>query len=540
MNNIKLHDAVFWAGLALMLVPLFSTTYLVTGDGPCHLYNSRILLDWLSPELKAIYKPFLQLNDNIDPNWLTNMIQVPLLSFLPVSFAEKAFFAIYLLLFAFGLRFLARQIGTRALMLVPLGMLFAWNQLVFKGFTNNSLSFALLPWVIGTWIKLWGGYRTPDLLRLALLFLLLFFAHPIGLVFSLLGVACLSVWKAVYTYSCEGLREARLFLTGQLVKGLLVAHPAILLMAHFYLRQNWSKEKDVKAVNTDIVDLFSLKTIWLTPGDRFPAILAAVLMLTLLGMGLYPRLKSRTWAVTDGLLLFWLVTVYWVFSPPAAIAGGLEINTRLAFLPFMTLLFWLFTLPFSEKTSKTAAFSGLGILLVLTVMRLPVLVRASDLAEEVVSCSDAIDEGSTVLVLNYDWQGAMPDGKPIAKDIWLFLHVDGYLGAGKSLVLSDNYEANYWYFPLIERWETNMYKQTDKDGINFDHRPPRADFLDYNRRTGGDKGQNIDYVLMLSYRDEFAGHPYTKEIFTQLDSAYTQTFVSEHKRALLYKRNSKK
>lgn len=540
MNKIKLHDAVFWTGLVLLFVPLFSTTYLVTGDGPCHLYNSRILLDWFSPELREFYKPFLQLNDKIDPNWLTNMIQVPLLLLFPASFAEKVFFAIYLLLFAFGLRFLARQFGTTAIMLVPLGLLFAWNQLVFKGFTNNSLSFALLPWVIGTWIKLWDGYRTPDLFRLALLFLMLFFAHPIGLVFSLLAVFCLSVWKTVFTYFSKGLREARLFLTDQLVKGLLVAHPAILLMGHFYLRQNWSKEKDVKAVNTDFVDLLSLKTIWLTSGDRFPAIFPAVLLLTLLGMGLYQRWQTRKWVASDGLILFWLITVYWVFNPPAAIAGGLEINTRLAFLPFITLLFWLFTLEFSEKVYKTAAFSSLGILMVLTVLRLPVFVQASNLAEEVVSCSDAIDPGSTVLVLNYDWRGARPDGKPIAKDIWLFLHVDGYLGAGKSLVLSDNYEANFWYFPLIERWETNMYKQTDKDGINFDNRPPRADFLDYNRRTGGDRGQNIDYVLMLSYRDEFAEHPYTKEIFSQLDSAYTQTFVSEHKRALLYKRNSKK
>jgi len=539
MNKIKLYDAVFGAGLLLLLAPLLGTTYLVTGDGPCHLYNSRILLDWLSPELRAIYTPFLQINDKIDPNWLTNLIQIPLLRFLPVPMAEKAFFATYLAIFAFGLRFLARQFGTSAMMLVPLGMLFAWNQLVFKGFTNNSLSFALLPWIIGTWIKLWHGYRTIDLLRLAMLFLMLFFAHPIGLVFSLVAVVCLTGWKGMGLYRKDGFREARLFVTDQLAIGLLVAHPAILLTVHFFLRQNWSKEKDARLTNTNLLDLLSLKTMWLTPVDRIPAIVAAALMLTLLGVGLYRSWQTRKWLVTDGLLVFWLLTVYWVFNPPTAISGGLEVSTRLAFLPFMTLFFWLLTLPFSEKTYKIAAFSALGILLVFTALRLPVWARASDLAEEVVSCSDAIDEGSTVLVLNYDWQGKRPDGKPIARDIWLFMHVDGYLGAGKSLVLSDNYEANFWYFPLIERWETNMYKQTDKDGINFDHRPPRANILDYNRRTGGDRGQNIDYVLMLSYRDEFAQHPYTKEIFDQLNGAYKQVFVSEHKRAILYKRLSK-
>jgi hypothetical protein len=85
---------------------------------------------------------------------------------------------------------------------------------------------------------------------------------------------------------------------------------------------------------------------------------------------------------------------------------------------------------------------------------------------------------------------------------------------------------------MIARSAPNMYTSTDKDGINFDHRPPRADILNYNRRSG----QNIDYVLMLSCRDEFRDHPYTQEIFSQLDSAYNKVFVSEFGRAILYKR----
>lgn len=77
-----------------------------------------------------------------------------------------------------------------------------------------------------------------------------------------------------------------------------------------------------------------------------------------------------------------------------------------------------------------------------------------------------------------------------------------------------------------------MYTATDKDGVNFDHRPPRADILNYPQRSG----QNLDYVLLLSYRDEFKDHPYTQEIFSQLGQAYDKTFVSEHGRAILYKR----
>ena len=135
-------------------------------------------------------------------------------------------------------------------------------------------------------------------------------------------------------------------------------------------------------------------------------------------------------------------------------------------------------------------------------------------------------------MLNYEWGGWTPEGNTIGNRIWLFGHIDGYLGTTRSAILSDNYEANYSYFPTIARWQTNMYGQTDKDGVNFDNRPPRADILSYQRRTG----QQLDYVLLLSYRDEFKDHEYTKEVFSQLDQSYVQVFKSELGRAVLYKR----
>lgn len=59
-----------------------------------------------------------------------------------------------------------------------------------------------------------------------------------------------------------------------------------------------------------------------------------------------------------------------------------------------------------------------------------------------------------------------------------------------------------------------------------------ADILSYKRRTG----QELDFVLLLSYRDEFKDHEYTKEIFAQLEQGYDRAFVSEFGHAMLYKR----
>ena len=76
MKN-KLHifeTAVFCAILVFWLVPVWKLDFFVTGDGPCHLFNSKILLDWAQGVNKDFYKPFYFLNTNFDPNWLFNLI----------------------------------------------------------------------------------------------------------------------------------------------------------------------------------------------------------------------------------------------------------------------------------------------------------------------------------------------------------------------------------------------------------------------------------------------------------------------------------
>jgi hypothetical protein len=206
---------------------------------------------------------------------------------------------------------------------------------------------------------------------------------------------------------------------------------------------------------------------------------------------------------------------------------------RMVMIPFLALLLWMATVSFPQWVKRISMGFAVLVMAALFWVRLPIHQAASDYAEEVYSLRYQIPDQSRVLVLNYDWDGHTPEGKIIADKIWLFTHVDCYLGAQSSLVISDNYEANFWYFPTVAHWETNMYTQTDKDGINFDHRPPRADILSFNRRT---QGQEIDYVLLLSPRPEYAQHPYTLEIMEQLNQAYSKVSTTELGRAILYKK----
>ncbi len=533
MKKPPYEPILFTLLLLLALLPIWSVTFFVTGDGPCHLYNSKILLDWYRGEALDFYKPFYFLNPNLDPNWLTNLIQVPLLMLFPAPVAEKLFFSLYILLFAGGFRFLCRQINPDAVFLSALGILFAWNHIVMMGFLNNSLSLALWFWVLGYW---WKWRRSTDylsMLALALWFFALYLAHPIGLFFAGLNIIALALGQFFQQVQQHTFREAWQNLLQQGSKTLLVALPGLILFAHFILKRDWLSEASPSSSNvwgnllrmTALVNLSQQEAPFVMP--------ISIFCLLLFGYAVWLRWKERRWLEADGLLIFVVLAFAVIMNPPSSLSGGLEVPLRMVMIPFLALIMWMATVSFPQWVKQISMGFAVLIMAALLWVRLPIHRAASDYAEEVYSLRYQIPDQSRVLVLNYDWDGHTPEGKKIADKIWLFTHVDCYLGAQSSLVISDNYEANFWYFPTVAHWETNMYTQTDKDGINFDHRPPRADILSFQRRT---QGQEIDYVLLLSPSPEYAQHSYTLEIMEQLNQAYIKVSTTELGRAILYKK----
>lgn len=533
MKRIPLERLIFFFLLLLALLPIWSVAFFVTGDGPCHLYNSKILLDWYHGEALDFYKPFYFLNQSLDPNWLTNLIQIPFLMLFPAPIAEKIFFSLYILLFAGGFRFVCRQVNPEALFLSSLGILFAWSHIVMMGFCNNSLSLALWFWVVGYWWKTRDSTNFLALLFLAFLFFALYLAHPIGLFFAGLNIVALALGQFFYQQKQNNRITAVKQLLQQGSKTLLLTLPGLILFAHFVLKRDWLSEASPSTSNvwsnllhmTALINLSTNEAGWVMP--------ISIFCLLLLGLAIYLRWKERRWLETDGLLIFVFIAFGVIMNPPSSISGGLEVPLRMVMIPFIALLFWMATVRFPNWAKQLSMGFAVVIMLGLLWIRLPIHRAASDYAKEVYSLRYQIADQSRVLVLNYDWDGHTLEGQKIADKIWLFNHVDCYLGAQSSLVISDNYEANFWYFPTIAHWQTNMYTQTDKDGINFDHRPPRADILSFNRRT---QGQDIDYVLMLNPQLENTQHPYTLEIMDQLNQAYSKVSTTEFGRAVLYKR----
>jgi len=529
----RLESIVFYGILALWLLPVWCFDFFVTGDGPSHLYNSKILLDWWQETQLDFYKPFYFLNTNFEPNWLYNLLTMPMLAAFGPIMTDKLFMTLYVLGFGFGLRFWIGQINAQSKFISTVGLLFCYHHLLMMGFLNNALSFVLWFWLAGWWWKKRDDQSTKTLLVTAFLWVLLYSAHPVGLTFAGMTIGCMMLGLLFFEINNDGWAASReRFL--ERFKGLVIGFlPTFILFAEFLFRRDWSKETnlpDIKNTLTNIVHLSPLVTMASTERDLASA--TGIFCWLILGGAIFYRWREKKLKITDGLGLVIVLAFYLILFPPSSFSGGLELHLRLVMVPFLALLFWAATTNFPAWTKGFSAMVALVLAVGFLIARWPVYREASAYAQEVYSCNQHISDTATILVLNYDWAGRTPQGKTIGNRIWLFGHVDGYLGTTRSAVLGDNYEANYSYFPTIARWQTNMYSQADKDGINFDHRPPRADILSYKRRTGED----LDYVLLLSYREEFSGDDYTKEIFSQLDQAYERVFSSEFGRAIVYKR----
>jgi len=84
---------VFYLLLAANLLPFWAFHYFLTCDGPCHLYNSKVLLDfWRGGDVKAFYDQWLYLNARFEPNWFGHAFMMLLQGLhVPGYLAEKLF-----------------------------------------------------------------------------------------------------------------------------------------------------------------------------------------------------------------------------------------------------------------------------------------------------------------------------------------------------------------------------------------------------------------------------------------------------------------
>ena len=537
----RFHERVVFSILLMAcLLPLWTSAYFLTGDGPCHLHNARVLLDWMRDQHRPFYDGFYWLNRNFEPNWFSHLALAGLLRFFEPPVAEKLFLSAYVLCFGLGWRYLIRQINPDNVFLSAVGLLFVWHKVLMMGFYNYAFSIALFFWIAGFWLRHRQAFTPGALALLAALFVLQYAAHPIGLILSGLFIGLSILTAAVWPVGAKPLRSRAKALLREALAAWVVALPAIALLAEYLFRKglHWeANPDDFTALKKELLGLSALTTMNFR--ERDTGIAVGVLCVALFGWAVYQRIKKNTRQPGDALWLFLAATVLIYFKQPGGITGGLMFPERLVFIPFLVMILWAATASFPEWLRRGTLLSAVFFMAIFLVKRLPTHWEASALVAEVVECRRLIPEESVILPLNLNKNGLTPSGERIGDRIYLFPHAADYLGACRSAVMADNYEALQGYFPFAWYSEGNLYEQLKRPGSNciIESLPPCADFVNYRNTRNG---RQIDFVVLLHYQPSDFERDYGQNIKMQLDMDFVELYRSATGRVALYGRKPRR
>ena len=168
----------------ILSLPLFPTQ-----DGPMHLYYARIMQALLFGRDPGLFPQFYTIKHMLPPYALYYYLLLSLGHFVSLVVADKLVICLYVVLFLFGIRFLARSLGpsgdTFSLLAIPLAL----NWPLAMGFVNFCLSLALALWALGLWCRVAeapADARNPRrLAAFVVLAVLMMLTHPVPLLFVL-------------------------------------------------------------------------------------------------------------------------------------------------------------------------------------------------------------------------------------------------------------------------------------------------------------------------------------------------------------------
>lgn len=536
LNIQKIEPWVFGLMVLVNLIPIWVNTYFLTCDGPCHIYNAKVLLDYWTDVNQEFYKPYYYLNTNFEPNFLTSYLLAFFLSFLPDYLAEKSLLTVYILTFAISLRWLIAKINPANKAFALAGMPFIYQKSVQIGFFNYSLSIALMFLILAYWLHNRSKFTPLKQLVFCILSVLIFFTHAGGLTITIMLLGFLWIMDVIVKLISErnNVKENIKIWKNEAVNMILCFLPAVLLQLAFLFRRPLSPSpgKDTfEQLTENILNLTAL--VNLSNKEEIFATSLVYLFIALLIAGIITKIYSRKFSSFDAFFLLAIISVFVYYNLPGNLSGGSILSIRFQCVPFYLLVLWFGSLPWHNAirwiTLLAACIIGIGLI----AMRQPIHKIASEAVVEYTSVRNHIEDQSTVLPLSFSHNGKTLDGEWISDKLWLFLHGSEYIGTDKSLVIFTNYEANAGYFPFVWHWDRNPFRQMAIDGRGIEDQPPSADILGYAEKSFTGK---IDYVITWCLDDSVRDADATKHILNQLNEAYEHVFTSENGMAVLYKR----
>ncbi|HET7827061.1 MAG TPA: GtrA family protein [Anaeromyxobacter sp.] len=519
----RLAAAVFFAVLALHVLPIWLVRFFPTQDGPLHVENVLALLRHASsPLLQSWY----QANWGAQPNWLTQALLAGLLQAVPPLVAEKLVLTGYTVLFPLAFR-AALPRGPQgwwaALAAFPFVHAFPFHM----GFWNFCYGYALAFLAFAFWARERGRLSAGRFAGLAGLAVLLFLAHTVALGAALVAIGAALAWRAALSLGRARGRPARTRLVARayaLRAGALVlaAAPGLALAAVWILAHSDRRSGRIPLpeLAAKLATGYALVAI-----DRREILLAvavvlalfvAVVHLLLARSGRGPRLRRQ-----DGWLVAAAAFTALYFAVPDVVAAGAHVSDRFALFALASIAIWIGSGPAPRASQRRLAGALAVIAVVALAVRFEKQRELSGYIAEFVSGERAVDEGRVLLPLPFEPTGPRDaDGWRLGYRTKPFLHATGWIVADRGGVDLKNSQANTDHCPV--RWpdDRNPFRTIAHSLARMESTPPCVDLRAAARFS-------VDYVLVWSATRETLETPCGAALAEELASSYEPVFLSE-------------
>lgn len=389
---------------ALALLPVWLFRFFPTQDGPSHLYNAFVLAH-LGDAASTTLRDFYVINARPFPNWTMYLVMAPLTRVLPPLVVQQIVISLCVIAIPAAVVYLQKSFKGAVDAMGLLGVLLAYNAMLFLGFFNFVLGAALFLVILG--FRARRGGRLPALYALLAA---AYFTHAMAFAAAVASIVLFDVlqrrWRVI-----------------------LELAPALLVLNWDSFRR-FGAAREWRPIGWHIGNVVTLNPFVYLDLDAHVWIARAAFLLIALCV------VRGVWARAPGAKVSFISAALFLcycFSPWGYGAGGWSlggwVSDRFLFLTLLTLPAWV-TVP------KKAAYA----FVVLIVCHFALTARDVDRFHKRISlinnAMDYVRPHSTLYRLGGHAET---------------LHVGSYLALQQDVVSLDNYEAHLPDFPVAFR-----------------------------------------------------------------------------------------
>jgi hypothetical protein len=495
-------NLVLYLLLLVLLIPILSTKYFPSEDGPFHVQSAVAYINYDNPDT-PIFKEYFEKNANSKTNMLVYVIISSLCLIFSPELSERILIISYAILMFQSFKYLLSRISRSNGFIMFLFLPFILNYTIHLGFYNFSFSIVLFFFTFGYWIEHYKLLDWKNIIVLSISSILMFFFHPVSLVMYYIATGAMILWVLLFNIKIF----QNLVLNPKVeikidyhffFKYLVSLLPTIILFLLFIQSQGGGIQLNLYfwQIKARVFDLITLSSLYsFTVYELVLSTILSLSIFTLVLIKLFSRIKNIECNNKSDVLLF-ISIIYLIiyFISPDDLVGGTMLIIRLLLFLFFILLLWLGDFNYPKWIVKIVILLGIFITISYSVIYTFKYKEIDKQIAEYLSCVELIDSNSVILNLSGSQRARNPDGTFISDKVGPFWNIGSRVSYYKPVVDLSNPLG--WLDYGLLNYRSSLNPEVLLHGKGKPYRIGSKKILEYPLKSKG----RIDYVILWNYK----------------------------------------